>query len=64
MLLEDLFRSLIERSHPTEAERSQAGVVILRRLKDLGGPAQSRSDTAADSREEGIQASKSGSKQK
>ena len=39
MLLEELYRR-IERSHSRKEDESKEGEVILRRLKELGDPAQ------------------------
>ena len=55
MLLEELFYKVIARSHATQSEQPEEGVMILRRLRDLENRAQSENDAAAGSGEGSIQ---------
>ena len=47
MLLEELFYKVIARSHTTQSEQPEEGVMILRRWRNLENHAQSETNAAA-----------------
>ena len=55
MLLEELFHSLLERSHAPKPGQPAEGELILRRLKELADPAQPENGTEADSSDDCFQ---------